>query len=105
MSVRLWMLIVLLGLAKLPLAAWLLWRPFRDDHAMDVPAPDDADAPEDDGGSRALPGGPLEPHPRTPLRHGPSPRRGPHGAPEPGSPRRVRHESPSRGVRRREVAG
>jgi hypothetical protein len=81
------MLIVLLGLIKLPIAALLLWMPFRSDHAMDVPAPPDQS--EDDGGSKTPRSGPIEPHPRTPL-GGPLPRRGPHGTPAPRPPRRVR---------------
>lgn len=49
----LWMVIVLLGLVKLPVAALMLWLPFRNDHAMssgavggDIGATDDS---EDDG--------------------------------------------------------
>ncbi len=88
----LWMLILLLmGLIKLPIAALMLWLPFRNDEAMrtaELPGPSD-----EGGGSPSLPAGPLDPHPRSPRPHGPSPRRprrGPHGAPAPPSPRRVR---------------
>jgi hypothetical protein len=87
MQVNLWMLILLLGLLKLLIMALLLWMPFRSDSAMDVPQT--SDFPDEDGGSRTLPAGPLNPHPHTPLR-GPSLRRGPHGSPAPASPERVR---------------
>jgi hypothetical protein len=85
------MLIVLLGLIKLPIAALMLWMPFRNDEAMRATEPPDQS--DDDGGSRALPAGPLDPHPHAPVPRGPfprSPRRGPHGSPPPPSPRRVR---------------
>jgi hypothetical protein len=98
----LWMLILLLmALIKLPIAALMLWLPFRNDEAMTT-----AERPgqsDDGGGSLSLPAGPLEPHPRSPLSSGPSPRhprRGPHGAPAPPSPRRVRTVArATRGVR------
>jgi hypothetical protein len=83
----LWMLIVLIAvLVKLPIAALMLWIPFRDDEAMR--APDVTDPSDEDGGSKALPGAPTDPHPRTPLPR--VPRRGPHGSPSPPAPRRVR---------------
>lgn len=92
----LWLLIVLLGLIKLPIAALMLWIPFRNDHAMDA---DEQPGPsEDDGGSRAQPAGPLDPRPRRPLPNGPTPRpprRGPHGSPPPPSPRRIRTAAPA----------
>jgi hypothetical protein len=84
----LWLLILLFGLIKLPIAALMLWIPFRNDAAMN--ASDPPDRSDDDGGSRALPAGPLDPRP---LPSGPfprGPRRGPHGTPPPPSPRRVR---------------
>jgi len=82
-----WMLIVLLAaLIKLPIAAMMLWIPFRNDEAMRIP--DGPEPPDDDGGSKALPGGPSDPHPRMPLPR--FPRRGPHGTPAPPAPRRVR---------------
>jgi len=90
----LWMLIMLLALIKLPIAALMLWIPFRNDAAMNTVEP--PDRRDDDGGSRALPAGPLDPRPRRPLPSGPfprSPRRGPHGSPPPPSPRRVRAAS------------
>jgi hypothetical protein len=82
-----WMWVLLLaGLIKLPIAALMLWIPFRYDESQI--ATDAPDSSEEDGGSKALPGGPLNPHPRGPLpRH---PRRGPHGSPSPSSPPRVR---------------
>jgi hypothetical protein len=83
-----WMWILLLaGLIKLPIAALMLWIPFRYDEAtrpVDV-----SDSSEEDGGSKALPGGPLNPHPRGPLPRKPR-RGGPHGWPSPPSPPRVR---------------
>jgi hypothetical protein len=83
----LWVWILMLAaLVKLPIAGLMLWIPFRNDEATkqrDVP-----DSSEEDGGSKALPGGPLDPHPRSPLP--PRPRRGPHGSPAPLPPRRVR---------------
>lgn len=87
------MVIVVLGLVKLPVAALMLWIPFRDDRAMmaarDVAKGDEPGDAEDDGGSKALPASPLDPHPRTPH---PRPRwRGPHGSnPPPPSSRRMR---------------
>jgi hypothetical protein len=91
MPLWLWIL-VFAALIKLPIAALMLWIPFRYDEAMrspDTPGPSD-----DDGGSRALPGGPLDPHPRAPLPH--TPRRGPHGSPAPPPPSRVRTAPPPR---------
>jgi hypothetical protein len=83
-----WMWIVLLaGLVKLPIAALMLWIPFRYDESMKA-VEDASDSSEEDGGSKALPGGPLDPHPRRPLPH--LPRRGPHGSPAPPSPPRSR---------------
>jgi hypothetical protein len=87
----LWMLIALLALIKLPIAALMLWIPFRNDAAMKAPEPPGKS--DEDGGTHALPAGPLDPHPRRPLPYGPrprSPRRGPHGSPPPPAPRRVR---------------
>lgn len=98
----LWMLIVLIGLIKLPIAALMLWFPFHDDAALSA---EQSDRSDDEGGSHATPAGPLDPRPRRPLPSGPfprRPRRGPHGSPPPPSPRRVR--SASRGSRRVRVA-
>jgi len=70
----LWVWMVLLAaLIKLPIAGLLLWIPFRYDESMS--APEAQDSSEEDGGSKALPGGPTDPHPRAPLPR--SPRRGP----------------------------
>jgi hypothetical protein len=90
-NMPLWTLIVLLGLIKLPIAALMLWMPFRNDAAMNTTEPPGQS--EDDGGSRALPASPLDPRPRRPMPSGPfprRPRRGPHGSAPPPSPRRVR---------------
>jgi len=86
----LWMLLVLLGLLKLPFVGLMLWMPFRHDEAIRAPAdaPDAADSSEEDGGSRALPAGPRDPHPRMPLPR--SPRRDPHGSPALPAPARIR---------------
>jgi hypothetical protein len=104
----LWMVIVLLGLLKLPVAGLMLWIPYRNDQAMNATVSADAedtDASEDDGGSRTLPGGSRGPHPRMPFPR--SPRRGPHGCdPAPPSPARVRTPAPvvsARRVRARRV--
>ncbi len=93
----LWMLIVLLGLLKLPIAGLMLWIPYRNDKAMNdkavnaaaVLGTDEPDASEDDGGSMALPASPFDPHPQSPRPH--PRRRGPHGSDSaPPSPPRVR---------------
>jgi hypothetical protein len=91
----LWMLIVLFGLIKVPLAGLMLWLPFRNDEAMRTAEETRSDSSEDDGGSRTLPGGPRDPHPRRPFPRPPLPcaggaRRDPHGSPTPPSPPRVR---------------
>jgi hypothetical protein len=87
MPLWLW-IVMLLMLLKLPLFGLMLWIPFRYDESMSVSTPDVPDSSEEDGGSRALPGSPLDPHPRTPLPR--TPRRGPHGSPSPAPPLRVR---------------
>jgi hypothetical protein len=91
----LWLIIVLLGLLKLPIAALMLWMPFRDDHTTRALAstsadPAQAEDSDEEGGSPALPASPPNPHPRSPR---PRPRRrGPHdsggGTPSPGRVRR-----------------
>jgi len=87
-----WMWVLLLfGLVKLPIAGLMLWIPFRYDESQQVGEP--TDSSEEDGGSKALPGGPMNPHPRSPLPR--LPRRGPHGAPSPPSPPRSRGRQPS----------
>jgi hypothetical protein len=91
-----WALLILLGFLKLTLAGLMLWIPYRNDRARDMAQaaqdaaiPEEGGASEDDGGSRALPASPLDPHPHSPR---PCPRRrGPHGSdPAPPSPPRVR---------------
>jgi hypothetical protein len=83
----LWLWILLFaGLLKIPLAALMLWIPFRYDESLR--APENPDSSEEDGGSKVLPSGPRDPHPRLP--HPRRPRRGPHGSPAPSSPARVR---------------
>jgi hypothetical protein len=77
---------LLAALVKLPIAGLMLWIPFREDSAM--LANDISDSSEEDGGSKALPGGPLDRHPRGPLPR--LPRRGPHGSPSPPAPPRMR---------------
>lgn len=84
----LWFWVLMLAtLIKVPIAALMLWIPFRNDAAMVAPESSDSSS-EDEGGSRVLPGGPLNPHPRGPLPR--LPRRGPHGTGSPPSPARVR---------------
>jgi hypothetical protein len=96
----LWMWIVmLLVLIKLPIAALMLWLPFRNDEAMRVaPAPE---ASDEDGGSPVLGAGPIDPRPHHPgsprVRPRPphpaaslAPRRGSPGCPPAPGTRRVR---------------
>jgi hypothetical protein len=91
-----WLLILGLGLLKLPFAALMLWLPFRSDAALASPPPT-APAAEDEGegGTKVAadaPGPWTGRHPRTP-RGGRRPRRGPHGGAAGGpvpSPARVR---------------
>jgi hypothetical protein len=94
----LWMLLVLFGLLKLPFVGLMMWMPFRHDEALRAPAdaPDVADASDEDGGSRALPAGPRDPHPRMPLPR--SPRRDPHGSPALPAPARVRTPVRAKGL-------
>ena len=83
----LWLILLVLGLIKVPIAALMLWIPLRSDDAMN--ARDDAaraESDDEDGPGGLRVSGPTEPHPRLPR---PSPRRrGPHGAPV--APRRSR---------------
>jgi hypothetical protein len=92
----LWVWVLLLAaMVKIPLAGLMLWIPYRNDQAV---APSDVpDSYDEDGGSKALPGGPLDPHPRAPRPR--RPRRGPHGSPSPSSPARVRGTRRSRPAR------
>lgn len=95
MPLWLWIL-MFAALIKLPIAALMLWLPFRYDEAMRLP--EASDSSEEDGGSRVLPGGPLDPHPRAPLPN--KPRRGPHGSPAPPAPLRTRTAArPARAAR------
>jgi hypothetical protein len=82
----LWLLLALMGLIKLVAASLMLWIPFRSDSAMMALAEEDSSEADDEGGSKALPGSPDDPHPRLPPAH--RPRRGPHGSPSPHSPAR-----------------
>ncbi len=53
-----WLVLLAFGLIKLPIAALMLWVPFRSDAAVSslpLYASDESD--EDEGGSKALPGG------------------------------------------------
>ena len=93
MSLWVWVLL-LATLIKLPLAGLMLWIPFRYDESMHSPEAEASDSSEEDGGTSALPGGPLDPHPRTPLPR--KPRRGPHGSPGVPAPPRVRTRARSR---------
>jgi len=93
-----WLLILVFALIKIPIGLALLWLPFRNEQrALATAAEDDgASSGEDEGGSKALPASPRDPHPRRPLSGPNRPRRGdPHGAPAPGSPPRVRPVRPS----------
>jgi hypothetical protein len=100
-----WILVLMLGLLKVPIAALMLWIPFRDDYAT-KPADGESEpgAPEDDGGTMALPASPLNPHPHSPR---PRPRsRGPHGSdPRPLSPPRIRISTQAHAVGARIVPG
>ncbi|HEX5853870.1 MAG TPA: hypothetical protein VFY36_12350 [Solirubrobacteraceae bacterium] len=86
MSLWVWILL-LAALIKLPLAGLMLWLPYRYDESMRSPEPESTDS-EEDGGSKALPASPLDPHPRGPLPR--APRRGPHCSPSVPAPARMR---------------
>jgi hypothetical protein len=74
----LWMaILLLLGVIKLPIAALMLWLPFRNDEALRT---GDAPASDEDGGSAALSAGPLDPRPRAPGPHPPRRRPPGHGS-------------------------
>jgi hypothetical protein len=95
MDLWIWILLVTTLVIKLPIVALMLWIPFRNDEAMQ--SPDTPGSSEEDGGSKALPGGPLDPHPRPPRSPLPRwPRRGPHGAPPSPAPKRIRTSVRSR---------
>lgn len=83
---------VIIGLAliKIPIAALMLWLPFRADEKMIAPESSTDESDDPGGGGGPTPGRPPSPRPR----------RGPHGLP-PQSPPRVR----APGVQRTPVAG
>jgi hypothetical protein len=83
-----WVVLLTVGLIKLPIAALMLWMPFRSDAALESLPPNESAAEdtsgEDDGGSKTLPGFGRDPdphrYPRAPLGgRGRRPRRGPPG--------------------------
>ncbi len=86
MSTWLWVVLLTVGLIKLPIAAVMLWLPFRSDAVIESLPPADSGAgdssEEDDGGSKTLPGG-VSGSDRGPRVWGPfdrrRPRRGPPG--------------------------
>jgi hypothetical protein len=86
-----WLLVFLVAAVKIPIAALMLWLPFRSDAKQsDGEAGNSSD--DGDGGIKAPQAPPRTPHPRGPLS---TPRRrGPHG--EPVSPPRVRLPATSR---------
>jgi hypothetical protein len=102
MHTWMWVVLLALGLIKLPIAALMLWIPFRSDAALasypaETPSADSSDG--DDGGSKTLPGAGLggrgpHPYPRAPLGRGP--RRGPHGCPTGGQTGSDGRASPAR---------
>jgi hypothetical protein len=99
----LWLLLALLALVKVVIASLMVWIPMRSDSVVSVfedQSGSESDAGEDEGGSKTLPGSPVEPHPRLPRPY--RPRRGPHGSPSIPSPARVR--KPSRRVVARSLA-
>ena len=88
-----WVFIVMILLIKVPIAAMMLWLPFRHDSAVAAVAEgprDDEPGEEDNGGNG--PSGGIRPR-------WPRPRRGPHQGVPPRSPSRVR------GPRRRTRTG
>jgi hypothetical protein len=87
-GVSLWLLLGLMGLVKLAGASLMLWLPFRSDAAMVSLGDEHRSEPDDEGGTKALPGSPNEPYPKLPLPN--RPRRGPHGSPTPPPPSRAR---------------
>jgi hypothetical protein len=93
----LWLLLALMGLFKLVVASLMLWIPFRSDSATMALVEEDGSEADDEGGTKALPSSPNEPHPRLPLPH--RPRRGPHGSSAPPAPARVRTHARTRVAR------
>jgi hypothetical protein len=90
MSTWMWIAILTLGLVKIPIAALMLWLPFRADEALAGLPADEPSSGEDEGGSKVPPGTGRDLHPRPPRRGPRVPRRGPHGSPAPLAPARVR---------------
>lgn len=79
-----WILIALVAVVKLPIAAAMIWAPFRNERSVpDEPGDERScmdDAAPDDG----------PPDDSRPRRPAPRPRRGPHSELPPPSPPRVR---------------
>lgn len=96
-----WVIIVVFAAIKVPLAALMLWIPFRSDSALQDDEPGDATDGKDDGGIKDGDGPPRGPHPRSPRRW--PRRRGPHGSPS--SPARFRRGPRLLPRRRRVPAG
>jgi hypothetical protein len=109
MHTWMWLVLLTLGLIKLPIAALMLWIPFRSDAALESLEPAEAaradSSDEDDGGSKTLPDAGRGPRVGGGPRMGRGPRvggcpfngsgshRGPHGGTAGGrvtSPARVR---------------
>jgi hypothetical protein len=80
MHTWIWLVFLAVVLIKLPIAALLLWMPFRSDAALEsLAAAEPGSHGEDDGGSKTLPfDASRHRRPRGPL-HGRGPRRGPPG--------------------------
>jgi hypothetical protein len=91
--VGIWIFIGIVALLKLPLAAVMLWYPFRKERLESQVENEGPQAEEGDDGDGG--GGPTRPR----L---PAPRRGPHNEPPPPSPARVRLPWSSR-LRRQRV--
>lgn len=87
----LWLIFLLMGLIKVPIAALMLWIPLRSDDAMSAYEGDGAPGADDDsgGGGSVRNAGPRDPHPRLPRSD--KRRRGDHDSPAPIAPSRVRH--------------
>jgi len=79
-SLAIWIFIGVVVAIKLPLAAIMLWWPFRDEKLADQA---ESNEPPDSDGDDGGPGGPRRPK-------FPSPRRGPHREQPPAAPPRVR---------------
>jgi hypothetical protein len=84
-----WVLVFLVAAVKIPIAALMLWLPFRSDRALPDDDVDSSSENGGDGGIKTPPSKPRKPHPRSPLGH--TRQRGHHGSPA--SPARVRLRS------------